>query len=127
MVELPRVEAEFSYSCKFGENSNFKLFVNGAAQTAKDGVERHHHESQLRRGGSAGIVIDVSGFALTGSRLITARAWAHLLFLGDGIRLTVGADGDGVDVAGKAAIVRLHRPGHYSPANSKFRHRRQLR
>src|SRR6476659_7076240 len=38
VIELPRVEAEFNYNSKFGENSNFKLFLNGAAQTAKNGV-----------------------------------------------------------------------------------------
>ena len=38
MIELPRVEAEFNYNGKFGENNNAKIFLNGAAQTAKDGV-----------------------------------------------------------------------------------------
>ncbi len=38
MLQLPRIEAEFNYNGKFGENSNVKVFVNGAAQTAKDGV-----------------------------------------------------------------------------------------
>ena len=35
-LELPRVEGEFAYNGKSGEKTNFKLFINGAAQTAKD-------------------------------------------------------------------------------------------
>src|SRR6476660_10108425 len=31
-LELPRVEGEFAYNGKSGESTNFKLFINGAAQ-----------------------------------------------------------------------------------------------
>ena len=80
VIELPRVEAEFSYNCKFGENSNFKLFLNGAAQTAKNGVGRTTN-SLSSTGAGAGITIDVSGFALTGSGFFAKGMGS--LFMGD--------------------------------------------
>ena len=118
MIELPRVEAEFSYSSKFGENSNFKLFVNGAAQTAKDGVSGTT-TSLSSTGAGAGITIDVSGFALTGSGFFAKGMGS--LFMGDAFLGDGRADGDGVDVAGKGR----NSFGYigqvlYSPASSKF-------
>ena len=118
VIELPRVEAEFSYSSKFGENSNFKLFVNGAAQTAKDGVSGTT-TSLSSTGAGAGITIDVSGFALTGSGFFAKGMGS--LFMGDAFLGDGRADGDGVDVAGKGR----NSFGYigqvlYSPASSKF-------
>jgi hypothetical protein len=105
VIELPRVEAEFNYNTKFGENSNFKLFLNGAAQTAKNGVSGST-SSLTSAGGGAGISIDVSGFAITGSGFFAKGMGS--LFMGDaccGVDATTGADNaripsDGVDVAG---------------------------
>jgi hypothetical protein len=118
VIELPRVEAEFTYNSKFGENSNFKLFVNGAAQTAKDGVGGST-SSLSSTGGGAGISIDVSGFALTGSGFFAKGMGS--LFMGDAFLGDARADGDGVDVAGDGRnsfgyIGQVM----YSPASSKF-------
>ncbi len=120
VIELPRVEAEFSYNSKFGENSNFKLFLNGAAQTAKNGVGGTTN-SLSSTGAGAGITIDVSGFALTGSGFFAKGMGS--LFMGDAC---CGAgdsriDSDGVDVAGDGRnsfgyIGQVM----YSPTNSKF-------
>ena len=88
-LQLPRVEAELGYSSKFGEASNFKLFVNGAAQTAKNGIG-DGSESLTSTGAGAGITIDVSGFAITGSGFF-AKGMGFLL-QGDGI--VGGADFD---------------------------------
>jgi len=117
VIELPRVEAEFNYNSKFGENSNFKLFVNGAAQTAKDGVTGTT-TSLSSTGAGAGITIDVSGFALTGSGFFAKGMGS--LFMGDAFLGDGRADGDGVDVAGKGRnsfgyIGQIV----YSPPNSK--------
>src|SRR6476660_2186327 len=97
VIELPRVEAEFNYNSKFGENSNFKLFPNGAAQTAKNGVTGTTN-SLSSTGGGAGITIDVSGFALTGSGFYAKGMGS--LFMGDAFAGTSRANSDGVDVAG---------------------------
>jgi hypothetical protein len=123
-IQLPRVEAELNYNNKFGENNNFKLFVNGAVQTAKDGVG-DGTESLTSTGGGAGITIDVSGFALTGSGFF-AKGMGFLL-QGDGIVGGANFDNGGVaavpDADGKL-------PGRnsfgyigqatYSPPNSKW-------
>lgn len=117
-LELPRVEAEFAYNTKFGESSNFKLFLNGAVQTAKTGATGTT-DDLTSTGGGAGITVDVSGFALTGSGFF-AKGMGYLL-QGDGI--VGGADFDnlGVDVVGDGRnsfgyIGQIT----YSPPNSKF-------
>jgi hypothetical protein len=97
VLELPRVEAEFNYNSKFGENSNVKIFLNGAAQTAKDGVAGSTN-SLSSTGGGAGVSIDVSGFAITGSGFFAKGMGS--LFMGDAFLGDARADGDGVDVAG---------------------------
>jgi hypothetical protein len=117
VIELPRVEAEFNYNSKFGENSNFKLFLNGAAQTAKNGVTGTT-TSLSSTGAGAGITIDVSGFALTGSGFFAKGMGS--LFMGDAFTGDSRLDGDGVDVAGKGRnsfgyIGQIV----YSPPNSK--------
>jgi hypothetical protein len=117
-IELPRVEAELGYNTKFGENSNFKLFVNGAVQTAKTGATGPT-ESLTSTGGGAGITIDVSGFALTGSGFF-AKGMGYLL-QGDGIVGGANFDNLGVDVAGDGRnsfgyIGQVT----FSPTNSKF-------
>lgn len=98
VLELPRVEGEFNYNGKFGENSNVKIFLNGAAQTAKDGVGGTT-TSLSSAGGGAGVVIDVSGFALSGSGFF-AKGMGYLL-QGDGIVGGGNFDNQGVDAAGK--------------------------
>jgi hypothetical protein len=96
VIQLPRVEAEFNWNGKFGEKNNAKIFINGAAQTAKDGVAGTTN-SLSSVGGGGGIVLDFSGFALTGSGFF-AKGMGFLLS-GDGV---VGGNFDnlGVDVAG---------------------------
>jgi hypothetical protein len=118
VLELPRVEGEFSYNSKFGENSNVKFFLNGAAQTAKDGVSGTTN-SLTSAGGGAGLTIDVSGFALTGSGFFAKGMGS--LFMGDAFAGTSRLNSDGVDVAGKGRnsfgyIGQII----YSPAASKF-------
>jgi hypothetical protein len=118
VIELPRVEAEFNYNSKFGENSNVKFFVNGAAQTAKDGVTGTT-TSMSSTGVGGGLTLDVSGFALTGSGF-----WAKgmgFLLQGDGIVGGNDFPNGGVDVAGKGRnsfgyIGQIV----YSPPSSKF-------
>ncbi|MGH7497966.1 MAG: hypothetical protein ACREL3_03840, partial [Gemmatimonadales bacterium] len=97
VLQLPRVEAEFSYSSKFGENSNVKIFLNGAAQSAKDNATGTS-TSLSSTGAGGGVVIDVSGFALTGSGFF-AKGMGYLLS-GDGIVGGGNFDNQGVDVAG---------------------------
>jgi hypothetical protein len=97
VIELPRVEAEFNYNSKFGENSNVKIFLNGAVQTAKDGVTGSTN-SLSSTGGGAGVSIDVSGFAITGSGFFAKGMGS--LFMGDAFLGDSRANGDGVDVAG---------------------------
>ena len=118
VFELPRVEAEFAYNSKFGENSNVKVFLNGAVQTAKDGASGTT-TSLSSTGGGAGVVIDVSGFAITGSGFFAKGMGS--LFMGDAFLGNARADGDGVDVAGDGR----NSFGYigqvlYSPASSKF-------
>jgi hypothetical protein len=118
VVELPRVEAEFSYNSKFGENSNFKLFLNGAVQSAKD-VPTGTSTSLTSSGAGGGITVDASGFALTGSGFFAKGMGS--LFMGDAFLGNSRANGDGVDVAGDGRtsfgfIGQIT----YSPPNSKF-------
>jgi hypothetical protein len=118
VLQLPRVEAELGYNSKFGENSNFKLFVNGAVQSAKDAVGAGS-TSLTSTGAGAGITIDVSGFALTGSGFF-AKGMGYLL-QGDGIVGGANFDNLGVDVAGNGRnsfgyIGQVT----YGPPSSKF-------
>jgi hypothetical protein len=118
VLELPRVEAEFSYNGKMGETGNVKVFVNGAAQTAKDGVTGTTN-SLSSTGVGGGVVIDVSGFAITGSGFF-AKGMGYLLS-GDGIVGGGNFDNQGVDVGGDGRnsfgyIGQVM----YSPPNSKF-------
>jgi hypothetical protein len=118
VIELPRVEAELNYNSKFGENSSFKLFLNGAVQTAKDGVSGTT-SSLTSAGGGAGFTVDASGFALTGSGFY-AKGMGYLL-QGDGIVGGANFNNQGVDVAGKGRssfgyIGQIT----YSPPSSKF-------
>ncbi|MGH7515464.1 MAG: hypothetical protein ACREOQ_21380 [Gemmatimonadales bacterium] len=117
VLELPRVEAEFTYNGKMGENNNVKVFINGAAQTAKNGVGGTT-TSLSSTGFGGGVVIDVSGFALTGSGF-WAKGMGSLL-QGDGIVGGGNFDNGGVDVAGDGRnsfgyIGQIV----YSPPNSK--------
>src|SRR6476661_6944576 len=108
VLELPRVEAEFTYNGKMGENNNVKVFINGAAQTAKSGATGTT-TSLSSAGGGAGVTIDVSGFALTGSG-----------FLGDAFLGDSRGNSDGVDVAGKGRnSFGFIGQAVYSPPNSK--------
>jgi hypothetical protein len=118
VIELPRVEGEFNWNGKFGEKNNAKIFINGAAQTAKDGVTGSTN-SLTSAGFGGGLVLDFSGFALSGSGW-----WAKgmgSLFMGDAFVGTGLAASDGVDVAGKGRnsfgyIGQLT----YSPTTGKF-------
>ena len=118
VIELPRVEAEFNYNSKFGENSNFKLFLNGAVQTAKDGFTGTT-TSLTSSGGGGGITIDVSGFALTGSGFFAKGMGS--LFMGDAFLGDAKASGDGEDVAGNGRTsFGFIGQAVYSPPASKF-------
>jgi hypothetical protein len=117
-LQLPRVEAELNYNSKFGENSNFKLFLNGAVQTAKTGAVGTT-DDLTSTGGGAGITLDVSGFALTGSGFF-AKGMGYLL-QGDGVVGGADFDNGGVDAAGEGRnsfgyIGQIT----YSPPSSKF-------
>ena len=123
-VELPRVEGEFTYNSKFGENNNVKFFLNGAVNTAKDGATGTTN-TLTSYGGGAGIVIDVSGFALTGSGFYSKGMGS--LFMGDAFVGTGTLSSDGVsDVAdGSGKFNGRNSMGFigqasYSPPNSKF-------
>jgi hypothetical protein len=118
VLQLPRVEGELNYNAKMGETGNFKLFVNGAAQTAKDGVTGTT-TSLTSAGGGGGVTIDVSGFALTGSGFF-AKGMGFLLS-GDGIVGGGNFDNGGVDVAGNGRnSFGFIGQATYSPPNSKF-------
>jgi hypothetical protein len=120
VIELPRVEAEFNYNSKFGENSNFKLFVNGAVQTAKDAATGPS-TSLTSSGGGAGITIDVSGFALTGSGFFAKGMGS--LFMGDACCGPADSriPSDAVDVAGDGRTSFGYiGQATFSPTNSKF-------
>ncbi len=97
VLELPRVEGEFNWNGKFGEKNNAKIFVNGAAQTAKDGATGT--TNSLSSGGfGGGLVLDFSGFAISGSGF-WAKGMGWLL-QGDGIVGGGDFDNQGVDAAG---------------------------
>ena len=96
-LELPRVEAEFNYNGKMGENGTLKVFINGAVQTAKNGAVGTT-ESLTSSGGGAGLTFDISGFAITGSGFF-AKGMGSLL-QGDGIVGGADFDNGGVDVTG---------------------------
>lgn len=124
VLEVPRVEAEVNYSSKFGENSTFKFFLNGAVQTAKNAVTGPS-QSLASWGGGAGFSVDVSGFNLTGSGFYANGMGS--LFMGDAFLGTGRAASDGVssvaDASGKfkgrnsfGYIGQLS----YSPPGSKF-------
>jgi len=124
VIELPRVEAEFNYNNKISESGNLKLFLNGAVQTAKDGVTGSTN-SLTSGGGGAGVVIDVSGFALTGSGFYAVGMGS--VFMGDLFSGTDRADGDGVssvpDGSGKLRGRKSYGfigQATYSPPNSKW-------
>ena len=93
MIELPRVEAEFNYNSKFGENSNFKLFLNGAAQTAKNGVAGT--TKSLSSTGGAAASRSTSPGSRSPAPASSPRAWARsswaTRFVGDGRRSTATA------------------------------------
>jgi hypothetical protein len=123
-IELPRVEGEFNYNSKFGENSNFKLFVNGAVNTAKDGAVGPTN-TLTSYGGGAGITIDVSGFGLTGSGWYAKGMGS--LFMGDAFVGTSRAASDGVSDQADASGKRNGRNSFgfigqaaYSPPNTKW-------
>ena len=48
-IELPRLEARIELQREAGRENNLKLFLSGAAQTAKDRRHRHHRKPQLHR------------------------------------------------------------------------------
>ena len=97
VVQLPRVEAEFTWNGKMGETGNIKFFLNGAVQTAKDGIG-DGTESLTSGGGGAGITLDVSGFAIHGSGWYAKGMGS--LFMGDAFLGDARAPSDGVDAAG---------------------------
>ncbi len=102
VLEIPRVEAEVNYTSKFGENSSFKFFLNGAAQTAKDAVTGTSN-SLASFGGGAGVSVEASGFNLTGSGFYANGMGS--LFMGDAFLGDSRAASDGVssvpDASGK--------------------------
>jgi hypothetical protein len=97
-LELPRVEGEFTYNGKSGENTNFKFFLNGAAQTAKDVAT---DDNLTSTGVGGGATVDLSGFALHASGFYAKGMGS--LFMGDAC-CTGPEDGriatDGVDGVG---------------------------
>ncbi|HET7468124.1 MAG TPA: hypothetical protein VFJ81_00560 [Gemmatimonadales bacterium] len=118
VLELPRVEAEFNYNGKMGENNNIKLFINGAAQTAKNGVGSGT-DNLSSVGGGAGVTIDVSGFALTGSGFYAKGM--GILLSGDGIVGGGNFDNGGVDADGTGRkSYGFIGQAVYTPPNSKF-------
>jgi hypothetical protein len=118
VLELPRVEAEFTYNGKMGENNNIKVFLNGAAQTAKDGVGTGT-TSLTSAGGGAGVTIDVSGFALTGSGFYSKGM--GILLQGDGIVGGGNFDNGGVDALGNGRkSYGFIGQAVYTPPSSKF-------
>jgi hypothetical protein len=96
-LELPRVEAEFTWNGKMGETGNIKFFLNGAVQTAKTGATGTT-ESLTSGGGGAGITLDVSGFAIHGSGFYAKGMGS--LFMGDAFAGDARLASDGVDAAG---------------------------
>ena len=100
-----------------GENNNVKVFINGAVQTAKSGATGTT-TSLSSAGGGAGVTIDVSGFALTGSGFFAKGMGS--LFMGDAFLGDSRGNSDGVDVAGKGRnSFGFIGQAVYSPPNSK--------
>jgi hypothetical protein len=123
-AEVPRLEAELGYNTKFGENSNFKLFVNGAVNSMKTGPSGSTN-TLTSTGAGAGITIDVSGFALTGSGFY-ANGMGYLL-QGDGIVGGANFDNQGVSPIADASGKQKGRKSFgyigqitYGPPSSKF-------
>jgi hypothetical protein len=79
-IQLPRVEAEFAYNGKSGENTNIKFFINGAVQTAKSGPSGDT-DDLTSTGGGGGATVDISGFALHASGFYAKGMGS--LFMGD--------------------------------------------
>lgn len=117
-AQVPRVEGEFAYNGKFGENSNVKVFLNGAVNSMKNGIGTGS-SSLTSTGAGGGIVIDVSGFALTGSGFF-AKGMGYLL-QGDGIVGGGNFDNQAVDVAGdgRTSFGYIGQVT-YSPSSSKI-------
>jgi hypothetical protein len=89
VIQLPRVEAEVTYNRKTSDNSNFKFFLNGAIQTAKDGVDgssqtgQSSEETLTSAGVGGGVAFDFSSISVMGSGFYTSgMGW---LLQGDGI------------------------------------------
>ncbi|HEX5385088.1 MAG TPA: hypothetical protein VFW66_00125 [Gemmatimonadales bacterium] len=122
-AELPRVEAEANWGSKTGENSNVKIFVNGAVQSMKNAPSGG--TSLASYGGGAGIVFDVSGFAITGSGF-----WSKgmgFLLQGDGIVGGANFDNQGVSPIPDGSGKQQGRASFgyigqltYSPPNTKW-------
>jgi hypothetical protein len=96
-LQLPRVEAELTFSSKMGETGTAKFFVSGAVQNAKSGPVGDT-ESLTSTGGAGGVTIDVSGFAIHGSGFFAKGMGS--LFMGDAFVGEDRAASDGVDAAG---------------------------
>ncbi len=117
VIELPRLEAELGYSKKMGEKNNFKFFLNGAVQTAKDDVSDASSLSSTGVGG--GVVVDFSGFAITGSGFYADGMGS--LFMGDCFCGTGRLASDGVDAAGEGRTSYGYiGQASYGPPGGKF-------
>jgi hypothetical protein len=118
VLELPRLEAELGYSKKMGEKNNFKFFLNGAVQSAKDGVTGTTN-SLTSDGVGGGVVLDFSGFAITGSGFY-ANGMGFLLS-GDGIVGGGNFDNRGVDATGEGRTSYGYiGQASYAPPAGKF-------
>jgi hypothetical protein len=116
-AQVPRVEGEFNYTGKMGENNSVKVFVNGAVNSMKDGIGTGS-TSLTSSGVGGGVVIGVSGFALTGSGF-WAKGMGYLL-QGDGIVGGGNFDNQAVDAAGDGRTSFGYiAQATFSPANSK--------
>ena len=118
VLELPRVEAELGYNKKMNDKSSFKFFLNGAVQTAKDGVTGTTN-SLSSTGVGGGASFDISGFSLLGSGFY-AKGMGFLLS-GDGIVGGGNFDNLGVDPAGDGRKSwGFIGQAMYSPPGGKF-------
>jgi hypothetical protein len=116
-AQVPRVEGEFNYTGKMGENNSVKVFVNGAVNSMKDGIGTGS-TSLTSSGVGGGVVIGVSGFALTGSGF-WAKGMGYLL-QGDGIVGGGNFDNQAVDAAGDGRTSFGYiAQATFSPSNSK--------
>jgi hypothetical protein len=97
-IELPRVEAELNYTSKMS-NGSLKFFVNGAAQTAKNGVSGST-KSLTSTGVGGGVVLGFSSIAITGSGFFATGMGS--LLSGDGIVGGGNFDNGGVGVDNKS-------------------------